>query len=63
VINNHDEIISSAIKNESATVNGSCIQTVIVSGKDSVNVAGKFTATMIRDKNNWLISKMKTRSN
>jgi hypothetical protein len=63
VINNHDEIISSAIKNDSATVDGSYTQTVIVSGKDTVNVAGKFIATMIRDKNNWLISRMKTRSN
>jgi ketosteroid isomerase-like protein len=62
VINNRDEIVSSSIKNDSATVNGSYTQTVIVSEKDTVNVAGKFTATMIRDKNNWLISKMKTRS-
>ena len=63
VVNNRDEIVSSPIKNDSATVNGSYSQTVIVSGKDTMNVAGKFTATMIRDKNTSLISKMKTRSN
>jgi hypothetical protein len=28
-------------------VNGNYTQTVIVSGKDTVNVAGKFTANMI----------------
>jgi len=60
VISNHDEITSSAIKNDSATVNGSYTQTVVVSGKDTVNVAGKFTANMIRDKNrNWRMSKMR----
>lgn len=63
VINNHDEISSTSIKNDSAIVNGSYIQTVIVSGKDTINVAGNFTATMLRDKNNWLIARMKTRSN
>jgi SnoaL-like domain len=63
VINNHDEILSSAVKNDSAILNGSYAQTVIASGKDTVNVAGKFTATMVRDKDSWLISKMKTRSN
>jgi len=64
VINNRDEIVSSSIKDNSAIVDGNYKQTVIVSGKDTVNVSGKFTATMTRDKNkNWLISKMKTRSN
>jgi len=64
VINNRDEIVSSSIKDNSAIVNGDYKQTVIVSGKDTVNVGGKFTATMTRDKNkNWLISQMKTRSN
>ena len=64
VINNNDEIVSSSIKDNSAIVDGNYKQTVIVSGKDTVNVSGKFTATMTRDKNkNWLISKMKTRSN
>jgi SnoaL-like protein len=63
VINNHDEIVSSSIRDDSATVNGSYAQTVIVSGNDTVNVAGKFIATMVRQKNNWLISKMKTSSN
>ena len=61
VINNRDEIVSSSIRDDSAMVNGSYTQTVIVSGKDTVNVAGRFTATMLRDKSkNWLISKMKT---
>ncbi|HEV8506944.1 MAG TPA: nuclear transport factor 2 family protein [Chitinophagaceae bacterium] len=63
VINNRDEIVSSSIRDDSATVNGSYAQTVIVSGNDTVNVAGKFIATMVRQKNNWLISKMKTSSN
>ena len=64
VINNRDEIVSSSIRDDSAILNGSYTQTVIVSGKDAVNVAGRFTATMVRDKDkNWLISKMKTRSN
>jgi len=63
VINNRDEIATSSIRDDSAIVNGSYAQTVIVSGKGTVNVAGKFTATMVRDKNNWLISEMKTRSN
>ncbi len=63
VISNRDEIASSSIRDDSATVNGSYTQTVIVSGKDTVNVAGRFTATMVRENKNWLISKMKTRSN
>jgi hypothetical protein len=63
VINNRDEIVSSSIRDDSATVNGSYAQTVIVSGNDTVNVTGKFIATMVRQKNNWLISKMKTSSN
>jgi len=63
VINNRDEIVSSSIKNDSAIVNGNYKQTVVISGKDTINVAGKFMATMIRSKDNWLISKMKTRSN
>ena len=64
VINNRDEILSSSIKDDCAIVDGDYKQTVIVSGKDTVNAGGKFSATMIRDQNkNWLISKMKTRSN
>ena len=64
VVMNHDEIVSSSVKNDTAIVSGNYTQTVVVSEKDTVNVAGKFTATMIADKNrNWLISKMKTRSN
>jgi len=74
VINNRDQVHSLSIRNDSALVNGSYTQTVIipvaiddqsktVSYKDTVNVAGNFTAIMIRDKNKWLISKMKTRSN
>src|SRR5215831_2779755 len=64
VISNRDDIVSSSIRDDSAVVNGSYIQTVIVSGKDTVNVAGKFTAIMVRNKNkNWFIAKMKTRSN
>jgi len=63
VVDNHDQVVSSSIIDDSAILNGNYTQTVIVSGKDTVNVTGKFTATMIRDKNrNWLISKMKTRS-
>jgi len=62
VISNRDEIISTDLRSDSAIVNGSYTQMVIVSGKDTVNVGGKFTATMIRDKNkNWLIARMKTR--
>jgi hypothetical protein len=64
VISNRDEIASTSVVDDSAIVNGSYTQTVIVSGKDTVNVAGRFTAIMARDKNkNWLISKMETRSN
>ena len=62
VILNRDEIVTSLIKNDSAIVNGNYTQTVIVSGKDTVNVSGKFIATMIRNKDNWLIAKMKTGS-
>jgi len=63
VLSNRDNIISSAIRNDSATVNGTYTQTVIVSEKDTVNVAGKFTATMVCDKiKNWLIAKMRTGS-
>ena len=64
VVDNHDQVVSSSITDDSAIVNGNYTQRVIVSGKDTVNVAGKFTANMIRDENrNWLISKMRTRSN
>ena len=64
VLSNRDEIVSSSIRDDSATVDGNYKQTVIVSGKDTVNVAGKFTATMVRDRDKtWLISRMKTRSN
>lgn len=63
VVNNRDDIVSTSVRDDSATVNGTYTQTVIVSGKDTVHVAGKFTSMMIRDKNNnWLISKMRTRS-
>ena len=64
VVDNHDQVVSSSITDDSAIVNSNYNQTMIVSGKDTVNVAGKFTANMICDKNrNWLISKMRTRSN
>ena len=64
VVDNHDQVVSSSITDDSAIVNGNYNQTMIVSGKDTVNVGGKFTANMICDKNrNWLISKMRTRSN
>jgi len=63
VLNNRDDIVSTSVRDDSATVLGSYTQTVIVSDKDTVNVAGKFTSFMIRDKNKgWLISKMRTRS-
>lgn len=63
VIDNHDEVLNTSIRDDSATVNGGYTQTVIVSGKDTVNVTGKFMAIMVRHQGNWLISKMKTRSN
>ena len=74
VLNNRDQVDSVSIRNDSAIVNGVYTQTVITSVaiddqsinfpiEDTINVAGKFTATMVRDKNNWLISRMKTRSN
>jgi hypothetical protein len=63
VIENHDNISSISTHGDSASVNGSYKQTVLVSGKDTVRVAGSFTADMLRDKNkNWLIWKMRTRS-
>jgi len=49
VVDNHDQVVSSFITDDSAIVNGNYTQRVIVSGKDTVNVAGKFTANMIRD--------------
>jgi SnoaL-like protein len=63
VIQNRDDISSTSERGDSATVNGNYKQTVIVSEKDTVHVAGTFTAEMIRDKNkNWLIRKMRTKS-
>jgi len=63
VISNRDYIESSSVKNDSAIVDGHYKQTVIISNKDTVSVAGKFTAIMVRDKNKtWFIAKMKTRS-
>jgi len=63
VIENRDDISYTSVRGDSATVNGNYKQTVIVSGKDTVQVAGTFTAEMLRDKNkNWLIRKMRTRS-
>ena len=63
VLSNIDSVANISVKNDSAVVTGVYKQTVIISGKDTVNVAGQFTSTMVMDKNNnWLIRRMKTRS-
>ena len=63
VLSNRDSIATTSIKNDSAIVTGIYRQTVIVSEKDTVHVAGEFIANMVRNtNNNWLIWKMKTRS-
>jgi ketosteroid isomerase-like protein len=63
VITNVDSISNISIKNDSAIVDGKYKQSVVLQNKDTVHVAGKFTANMVRDKNkNWLISKMHTQS-
>jgi len=63
VVRNADSVTNVSAKNDSAVVEGFYRQTVIISGKDTVNVKGQFTATMVADQNrNWLISKMRTRS-
>jgi hypothetical protein len=63
VLNNRDSISTTSIKNDSAIVTGIYRQTVIISGKDTVQVAGEFIANIVRNaNNNWLIWKMKTRS-
>ena len=63
VIENRDEISSVSVRGDSATVSGTYKQAVIVSEKDTVRVAGSFTAEMLRNKNKtWLIWKMRTRS-
>jgi len=63
VIENRDNISSVSTRGDSATVNGTYKQTVIVSEKDTVHVTGSFTSEMIRDKDkNWLIWKMRTKS-
>ncbi|HEY1870987.1 MAG TPA: hypothetical protein VGG71_08010, partial [Chitinophagaceae bacterium] len=60
---NVDSISSVSIKNDSAVVDGNYKQSVILQEKDTVHVAGKFTANMIQNKNkHWLISKMHTQS-
>lgn len=63
VVRNVDSISTISLQNDRAVVNGIYRQTVIVSGKDTINVRGQFTSNMIRGKNrNWFISSMKTRS-
>lgn len=63
VINNRDNISNVIVKNDSAIVNGDYYQKVIINGKDTLSVSGKFTADMIRDKNNhWLICRMRTKN-
>ena len=63
VLSNRDSISTTSIKNDPAIVTGIYRQTVIVSGNDTVQVAGNFIATMMQNKNNnWLIWKMTTRS-
>jgi Domain of unknown function (DUF4440) len=61
VISNVDSITNVSIMNDSAIVDGKYKQSVILENKDTVHVAGKFTANMVRDKNkHWLIFKMHT---
>lgn len=63
VISNVDSISSVSVTNDSAIVDGKYKQSVIIREKDTVHVAGKFTANMMRYKNKtWLISKMHTQS-
>ena len=63
VLSNVDSITQVTVKKDSATVQGIYRQTVIVSGKDTVHVAGHFTSTMVADSSkNWLICRMRTRS-
>jgi len=63
VISNADSISNVTVKKNSAIVEGKYKQSVILQSKDTIHVAGKFTANMFRDKNkNWLISKMHTQS-
>ena len=63
VIENRDDILSVSMRGDSATVNGTYAQSVIVSRKDTVRVVGTFTAEMLQGKNkSWLICKMRTRS-
>jgi len=63
VIENRDDISAVSMRGDSATVNGTYKQAVIVSEKDTVRVSGSFSAEMLRDKNKtWLIRKMRTRS-
>jgi hypothetical protein len=64
VIRNRDSVSNVFIKDDSAVVNGNYNQTVVISGKDTVSVAGLFISNMILDQNKgWLIWKMHTRSN
>ena len=64
VIRNRDSISNVFIKGDSAVVNGNYKQSVVISGKDTINVAGLFTSNMILDPNKgWLIWRMHTRSN
>jgi hypothetical protein len=63
VIENSDDISSVSVQGDSAAVNGTYKQTVIVSEKDTIRVSGSFSAEMLRDRNKtWLIRKMQTQS-
>jgi len=62
VLSNKDDIRSTNITGDSATVKGVYTQTVIVNQKDTVNVAGEFTASMIHEKNTWVITRMHTKA-
>jgi len=62
MISNHDSVVSVFTKKDSATIEGIYNQSVLISGKDSMHVSGKFTANLVRNKREWLIWKMKTRS-
>jgi len=63
VISNRDSISDVFINADSAVVTGNYTQTVVISGKDTLSVAGLFTSNMILDKNKeWLIWRMHTRS-
>jgi hypothetical protein len=64
VINNRDSVSNVFIREDSAIVNGNYSQTVVISGKDTINVTGLFTSNLILDQNKrWLIWRMHTRSN